>query len=188
MHAVFEELLGLPTHPLMVHAAVVFTPCLALVAVGYSLLPPARARLEPVVVVLAVVAPLAVGFARESGAAFRRRLTAHGDLPPNLAEQADTHADLSRTLLLLTIALAATTIGLVLLQRSQPHTDRAASPGARSGPAPKAPPPGSGSQHPRSNAGMATLLTIVIIVLSSATIWYVAQTGHSGSSMVWKDK
>ncbi|MGH3648434.1 MAG: DUF2231 domain-containing protein, partial [Micromonosporaceae bacterium] len=65
----FEEILGLPAHPLLVHAAVVLVPMLVLVGVGYGLIPPLRRKLDLVLVGLALVAPGDVYLARESGQA-----------------------------------------------------------------------------------------------------------------------
>jgi hypothetical protein len=166
---VFEEVLGLPAHPLVVHAAVVLVPAFTVVAVGYALLPRVRGRTEAVLVVLAAAAPLAVGLARESGEAFRRRLTARGALPSELAERVDTHAELSRTLLLLTLALTAVTVGLVVLERSGGHV-------------------GDPARSPFQHSAVARLLAVVIGVLAAATTWYAVQTGHSGASMVWEGR
>ncbi|MQA26219.1 MAG: hypothetical protein GEU94_12290 [Micromonosporaceae bacterium] len=114
----FEEILGLPTHPLWVHAPVVLVPSLIVVAVGYALLPFARNRVDWALAGLAVAAPLTVAVARESGEAFRRRLAERGALAPGLAEQLDAHAAYARTLLLLPLALAATSFGLMQVERS----------------------------------------------------------------------
>lgn len=176
--SVFEEVFGLPAHPLMVHAAVVLVPALTLVAVGYALLPAVRERLEPLVIALAVGAPVAAGVARESGNAFRRRLVTNQALPPDLVEQLDHHRELGTMLLVFTLGLAAASIALVLLARSL-RTGEPARSSSASRASLMAPLPG------RLQATMAAVLSTSIIALGSATAWYAVQTGHSGSSMVW---
>ncbi|GLX01956.1 DUF2231 domain-containing protein [Microtetraspora sp. NBRC 16547] len=70
----FDEILGLPVHPLLVHAAVVLTPLLALLSVAYAVLPRFRGKLDWMVVLTAVGAPVAVFVAKESGESFERSL------------------------------------------------------------------------------------------------------------------
>jgi uncharacterized membrane protein len=64
------EINGLPLHPLVVHAAVVFGPLAALAAFAYVLLPRWRARLRWPMVVLAVVATGAIVVAYLTGENF----------------------------------------------------------------------------------------------------------------------
>jgi uncharacterized membrane protein len=64
------EINGLPLHPLVVHAAVVFGPLAALAAFAYVLLPRWRALLRWPMVVLAVVATGAIVVAYLTGENF----------------------------------------------------------------------------------------------------------------------
>jgi len=75
------EISGLPLHPLVVHAAVVFTPLAALTALGYSLLTRWRERLRWPMLALAVVATLAVVTAFLSGKSFLDSNPALGQKP-----------------------------------------------------------------------------------------------------------
>jgi hypothetical protein len=109
---VFEELAGLPLHPLVVHAAVVFVPLLGLAAAGYALVPGLRTRLGWVVVTLAVVAPLAAATSVLSGNAFRERRTL--PLEGILAD----HRDLGLATMWVTIALGVISLALVWARRS----------------------------------------------------------------------
>jgi uncharacterized membrane protein len=61
------EINGLPLHPLVVHAAVVFGPIGALAALAYVALPGRRDRLRWAMLVLAVLATLSVVAAYLSG-------------------------------------------------------------------------------------------------------------------------
>ncbi|MEV0273013.1 DUF2231 domain-containing protein [Hamadaea sp. NPDC050747] len=63
----FSDILGIPAHPLYVHAAVVFVPLLALFAVVYAVVPRWRAKTGWLTAGLAVLAPLAALVAKLSG-------------------------------------------------------------------------------------------------------------------------
>ncbi len=63
----FDQVNGLPVHILVLHAAVIFVPLLALGAVVYSLATPWRPKLAWAVALLAVVAPVSTFIAKESG-------------------------------------------------------------------------------------------------------------------------
>jgi uncharacterized membrane protein len=64
------EIAGLPLHPLVVHAAVVFGPLGALAALGYVAMPRWRDRLRWPMVVLAVVATGSIVVAYVTGLSF----------------------------------------------------------------------------------------------------------------------
>ncbi len=67
----FDQFNGLPLHPLVVHAAVVFVPLLVVTAILYGLVPQLRSRIGWVAVLLAVAAPAAALVAMLSGQAFK---------------------------------------------------------------------------------------------------------------------
>ncbi|TKK83586.1 hypothetical protein FDA94_33105 [Herbidospora galbida] len=104
----FDSVFGLPLHPLVVHAAVVFTPLLAAVAVAYAVLPRFRARLDWALVLLAVAAPISVFVARMSGEALKESRYG-GQAPAPVAE----HESFALPLLLTSIALAVVALALV---------------------------------------------------------------------------
>jgi hypothetical protein len=104
---VFEEISGLPLHPLAVHGAVVLVPLLVLASLGYALVPRFRARVGWVAVLLSVVAPAAAAVSKLSGDAFQRRL----GLP--LAGQLADHHDYGTVTMWVTIALGVLTLLLV---------------------------------------------------------------------------
>ncbi|MGS2640036.1 DUF2231 domain-containing protein [Streptosporangium sp. LJ11] len=111
----FDEILGLPLHPLIVHAAVVLTPLLAVLAAAYALAPRTRPVLTWAVVGLAPVVPVSVFVARQSGEALEegRFASVEGRLGERIAE----HADLGTPLLLVTLALGAVSLALVHVTR-----------------------------------------------------------------------
>jgi uncharacterized membrane protein len=99
------EINGLPAHPLVVHAAVVFGPLAAVAALAY-LVPPWRARMRWPMLALVVVATGAVVAAYLTGRNFLHQR------PDLLAStQVLTHTQRARTLLWVTLAFG--TVGLV---------------------------------------------------------------------------
>jgi uncharacterized membrane protein len=89
------EINGLPLHPLVVHAAVVFTPLACLAALLY-LVPSLRDRLRWPLVVLAVLSVGLIWIAYLAGQDLReeRFASAQGEF----AEQLDEHEDLADVL------------------------------------------------------------------------------------------
>ncbi|WP_440104426.1 hypothetical protein [Streptosporangium sp. H16] len=111
----FDEILGLPIHPLIVHAAVVLTPLLAVLAAAYALAPRTRPVLTWAVVGLAPVVPVSVFAARQSGEALEegRFASVEGRLGERIAE----HAGFATPLLLVTLALGVVSLALVHVTR-----------------------------------------------------------------------
>jgi predicted ferric reductase len=112
--------MGLPLHPLVIHAAVVFVPLLVLAGLAYAFVPRLRPRIGWVAVLLALVAPLILFMAKLSGDAFRARMEHKGLATPAIFAKIDNHRSLGTITLYLTIALALVVLALVLL-RNQPR-------------------------------------------------------------------
>jgi len=108
---VFEEIAGLPLHPLAVHAVVVLVPLSVVVTLCYALVPRFRARLEWAVVALAVLAPASAVVAVLSGDAFARRRAL--PLEGALAD----HRDLGRLTMIAALVLGVVTLVLVWSRR-----------------------------------------------------------------------
>lgn len=108
----FEGILGLPLHPLAVHAAVVFVPLLVVASLAYALVPRWRTRVGWAAVILAVIAPITAVVTRQSGNAFADRLTlpVQGDLA--------THQNYGTITMWVTIALGVLTLALVWSRRA----------------------------------------------------------------------
>jgi uncharacterized membrane protein len=156
---VFEEIKGLPIHPLVIHAAVVLIPLLVLGAVVYAVLPKLRGRVGWAVVALAVAAPLAALFAKLSGDAFRRRLIDKNAISGPVLHRVNDHRSLGNITLWFTIALAVTTLLLVFIT-------------SRRGPA-----------IPRWGV---VVLGIVVVALAVGSGYYVFWTGDYGARAVWE--
>ena len=104
------EIDGLPLHPLVVHAAVVFGPLAALAALGY-LVPTWRDRVRWPMVALAVLATASIVAAYLSGNAL---LDARPEL--RASPQVQIHQDRARLLVWVTLAF-----GVVALAASWRH-------------------------------------------------------------------
>lgn len=154
----FETVAGLPGHVLVVHAAVVFVPLLALLAVGYGVLTRWRDRLGWAVAVLAVVAPLLAWVATQSGEAFERMLRERG-YPPEILSQVATHARHGDRLLWSTLALAVAAIVLLLVT--------------------------TGRRTRTVPSWLPVVITVVVVGLAVLASWYVYLTGETGARAVW---
>lgn len=157
----FEEVGGIPLHPMLVHAAVVFIPLLVLGAAVYALVPKMRARVVWPVAALAVAAPLAALFAKISGDQFRQRLIDKKILTPGSAlfDRVDDHRALGNITLWFTLALGFVTLLLIFL------TNRRIS--------------------VIPTWGTITLGAIVL-ALAVASGYYVYWTGDYGAKAVWE--
>lgn len=111
----FDEVLGLPVHALVVHFAVVLTPLLVAVAVAYALVPRWRSATAWTVVLLAPATFVAVFASRESGESLLdgRFATAKG----KVAEDIAAHESFATPLLLSVLGLAAASLVLVYASR-----------------------------------------------------------------------
>jgi len=69
-----DLVMGLPLHPLVVHAAVVLVPMVALAALAMSYWPSFSIRYGKPILILAVVAQLSLFIAKASGEPFEERL------------------------------------------------------------------------------------------------------------------
>ncbi len=100
------EVNGLPLHPLVVHAAVVFGPLAALVGFAHAAVPRWRERLRLPMVGLAVAAALAVVAAYLTGNDLLDSRPELGQLP-----DVGTHEERARVALWVTLAFAVVAVG-----------------------------------------------------------------------------
>ncbi|GGO72496.1 DUF2231 domain-containing protein [Nonomuraea cavernae] len=156
----FDEILGLPAHPLIIHFAVVLTPLLAAVAVAYALLPRRRPVLSWAVVLLSLAAPVAVFTARQSGEALKaaRFATADGLLGERIA----SHQSFATPLLLSVAGLSAAALLLVYGTTSARDT--------------------VGERFGRT---ATTVVSAVTVALAAVVGYYVFRAGDSGARAVW---
>ena len=103
------EINGLPLHVLAVHAAVVFGPLSAVVAIAYAALPSWRDRLRWVTLVIVLVATAAIWTAYLSGEDFFESDRFAGVRGAAL-EKIETHEEYAETLRLVTSGFAIVTV------------------------------------------------------------------------------
>jgi uncharacterized membrane protein len=155
---VFDQIGGLPIHVLVLHAAVVLIPLLALGAIVYAIMPRWRGRIGWSVVILGVVAPICAFVTRESGVKFYDRVIRQGTSPKG-RELLDEHMHFGTMTMWFTIALGVAALALTISTLGRPT-----------------------NTLPRiADAGLA----VVTVVLAAISGYYVFRTGDSGAHAVW---
>ncbi|GAA0740333.1 hypothetical protein Drose_03595 [Dactylosporangium roseum] len=157
----FDRVLGLPAHPLFIHAAVVLVPLLALAGILYVVWPGSRRHIRWPLIALAVAAPGAVFFAKESGEAFSES--------PNFAagpiqERIEQHEDLANTLFLVVLGLAIVALVMAFMVNVT----------AGSVSLIKAP------------VVVHWVVVVAVVALGAAAFYYVFRAGDTGAHMVWE--
>ncbi|MEV0621066.1 DUF2231 domain-containing protein [Nonomuraea sp. NPDC050404] len=157
----FDEILGLPAHPLIIHFAVVLTPLLVAVAVVYALLPRWRVNVAWAVVLLSVATPAAVFAARQSGESLKaaRFSTAEGEM----AARISTHQGFANPLLLSVLGLGVA--ALLLVYATRPSRDSVG--------------------RDRFGRPVTMIVSALTVVLAAVSGYYVFQAGDSGARAVW---
>lgn len=153
----FERVLGLPAHPLFIHAAVVLVPLLAVAGILYAVWPGARRHVRWTMIVLAVATPGAVFAAKESGEAFGKNDNFQS---PQLQEKIEQHEGFGTTLFLIVLGLALIVLVMAYLVR-----------------------PAAGESVGPVMAHWA--LAGLTVVLALAAFYYVFKAGDTGAKMVW---
>jgi hypothetical protein len=152
--------LGLPLHFIVLHAAVVFTPLTAAVAVVFAAVPPWRYLTRWPTAVLTVIMLASVWLARISGHSFLKSR-------PDLVKLVETHGhrgdQLSLVAILFTVVVAAAIWGL----------------GGPSGLS-----SGRGAVPMRTAALDRGLAAVVVLVSLLLLVW-VFLTGDAGARAVW---
>ncbi|MEZ5411178.1 MAG: DUF2231 domain-containing protein [Acidimicrobiales bacterium] len=117
-----KTFLGLPAHPLFVHAPLVLVPLVALAAVTLALRPSWRRRCSTALAVAALVAMVATFLAMQSGEAFEPAVRDIVNL--------DTHKSLAQTTRLLVVVFFLGSAAAAALDRmrgdERPWADKAA--------------------------------------------------------------
>jgi uncharacterized membrane protein len=155
---VLDQINGLPVHALVLHAAVVFVPLLAVAAIVYALVARWRSRIAWALALLAVVAPLAAFVAMQSGKAFFARLQSENRVSPAGAEIITNHMGFGTLTFWFSLALGVLSLIMVFVTMRK-----------------------AGSLPRAADLGLA----VVMIALAAITGYYVFRTGDSGATAVW---
>ncbi len=156
------EINGVPLHPLVVHAAVVFVPLAALAAAVLALVPRWRWLVRTPALVLAVVAALSAQVAVLSGDDFMHRLGAHSEL-------VNTHQTWGeRTSIAVWVLAAFVLLAWWLLPTTTPVPERRGNP----------------ARVPQ----LVLPLTAALPVLAAAVLVLVFLTGDAGARAAWGDQ
>lgn len=156
--------MGIPAHPLVLHAAVVFVPLLALLTVAYALVAPVRPHTRWVLGLLAVGAPLAALFAKLSGDAFFDRMRSANRVTPEFVPTIEAHQQFGDITLWATIGLAI--VALALVRFVPPHAAEASATGG-------------------NGRALTLSLQVLSLVAAGVALYYVIRTGDSGAKAVW---
>ncbi len=156
-----DELMGIPAHPLIVHAAVIFGPLLVVAALAYSLVPMVRRFLNWVVVALAFAGPIALWFARMSGEALMERQVKAG-AQGQLLQDISVHQDLGNLAAWWSTGLGIASLALVYYCTTAERRPATA-----------------------SSRTISYALIAVTVVLAVLTGYYAIRAGHTGATMVW---
>jgi len=171
---VFDEIFGLPAHPLMVHAPVVLIPLTVLVAVVYGLIPPVRHRIGWLLVLLALAGAGTAYGAVESGERFAVK---RGGITPAIAE----HQDFGEMMRNLAALLALVVVVLVIVDRARHRRRRL-----------QFADDGSPHTYARARSGgmllsfVSLVLTLGLLAVVGGTGYYAVRAGHSGAKLVWE--
>jgi hypothetical protein len=163
----FEEFMGIPAHPLLIHAAVVFVPLLALAAVAYALLPFLRPHIRLVLAGLAIVGPLSALAARLSGDAFFERMRERGRVTEEFIPTIERHQDFGEMTMWTAIVLGVLTLALVYFVGPTGAALRTAG-------------------GPGGTRVVSVALTVLSVLAAAAALYYVIRTGDSGAKAVWE--
>jgi uncharacterized membrane protein len=155
----FSEFMGLPLHPLVVHAAVVFVPLLVVSAAVYAFVPRWRSRVGWLALALAVVAPATALVAKLSGGELREMMIAR-NYPPEILARVAEHQDYGDLTFWFALALGLFTAALVVVTARQ-------------------------SQIPALPSWVRLVLMAGVAVFGVITGVYVYLTGESGAQSVW---
>ncbi|WP_433534070.1 DUF2231 domain-containing protein [Micromonospora sp. CA-249363] len=158
----FEEFQGIPAHPLVLHAAVVFVPLLALLAIAYALVAPIRPHTRWVLALLAVGAPVCALLAKLTGDAFFERLRSANRVTPEFVPKLEAHQEFGDLTLYATIALAVVALALVRFV------------------------PPRAAEGVSANRAVTVTLQVLSVVAAAVAVYYVVRTGDSGAKAVWE--
>jgi flagellar biosynthesis component FlhA len=164
-----DEILGLPAHPIIVHAAVALVPAAAILTVLAALWPSARRRIGWIGVVLAALAVVTVWMAQGSGEELEHKVE-----ESHLVEE---HAELGDQMLMPAIAMLVGAV-LVTAVGRRPTGVAADDDDGRDR---------VGAVRVRGASALGVIVAVVAIATSGYAVVQVYRVGHSGAKAVWDE-
>jgi hypothetical protein len=155
---VFSSIGDLPLHPLVIHAAVLGVPVTLLLALLFAL-PRTRGWARWPLLIAGIGSLAAVYVAKESGEALQRALPRDEGVAVLIAR----HSALADQLFMLTIAMAALSVGAALVVGR---------------------PRGASQRSTASLARDRVLVTLLVVLAAVASFW-VYRVGELGATAVW---
>ena len=174
----FEEILNIPAHPLLVHAAVVFVPLQIAIAFAYALVPFVRKYTTWAVLGLAVAAPAAAWAAKKSGEALKNRLINRGLTSEQILTQINQHNDYADVAAWGSLVLGLLMLGLVAMLMRKSRGSGVTGSEVTSG--------GAAGGGATGATVIALALTVLILGVGGVTGFYIFKAGDSGAHMVWQ--
>ena len=150
-----DTVMGLPVHPLLVHAPVVLIPLSALGLILIVVVPRFRPQYGTLVAIGCVLSFLSAWAAELTGQDFEERLEESGQLGGEVAEKVADHAALGQTMPWFGLALAIVGVAFVVLTR----------------------------RGAAKNVILA--VSILAVIVAGATTVQLVRTGHAGATAVF---
>lgn len=157
------EIAGLPLHPLVIHAVVVFAPIAALIAIVYAAVPRWRWALRWVLLGTTLIAVSTAVLATQSGEALLDARPALKDIP-----SVEDHEDAGENLRNVLFVFAA--LALASAFRLGGASDLVSGRGAR-------------TERPKNVIDIG--LVVLLLVASVAVLVTAFMAGHTGATAVW---
>lgn len=176
----FNEILGIPAHPLIIHAAVVFVPLQIIAAIVYGLVPGWRRFIWWAVLGLAIIAPAAAWAAKFSGEQFEKRLISRKEASDAVINLVNQHASFAAVTAYLTLGLS---LGMLILLWAATRTRTLAPVEGQSAEITT-----DVSRIMGGTGGLKLItlvMTVAVLVLSGFTGYYIFKTGDTGAHIVW---
>lgn len=166
MNIEISNLMGLPAHPLIVHAVVVLVPLAALGLFLSAVWPAAREKVGWITVGISAFCLVMIPFATGSGENLEERVD-----ESNLVEK---HAELAERMLPWVIVLFVAALAVMLFFHYKKRLDAQVAAGTL-------------SETPGWTRIVGPLVIAFAIIASLGNVWTTYEVGHSGAKATWDD-